>query len=332
MLTISKDRSTQIKGIVIVMMIFLHLFNGNHTDLCINLLYIGDVPLAKWLSNACNPVDFFLLLSGYGLAYTYEKRRLYVLSQLKRIIKLYVHYWVILALFLSIGFYIHPTLYPGNINKLMLNAIGWESTYNAEMWFLFPYCLISLASPLIMRGINRLGNKQALLITAGVHVATCFFISRYGEEYLYGNMLLYNPLLFFHLLYAFTTGVCLYQCGTELNGKLSSIQTIVLILLLVAIVATFGNSVAYMIYVPLMIFLFCQISYPTWLENILMELGRKSMAMWMIHTWFCYYLFQPQIYSLRYPIVILGGAILLSYITAIPVMWIAQKINRILKL
>ena len=60
MLTISKDRSTLIKGIVIIMMVFLHLFNGNHTDLCVNLLFIGDKPMAKWLTNACNPIDFFI--------------------------------------------------------------------------------------------------------------------------------------------------------------------------------------------------------------------------------------------------------------------------------
>ena len=48
MLTISKDRSTLIKGIVIVMMVFLHLFNKSNTDLCTNLLYIGGEPFAKW--------------------------------------------------------------------------------------------------------------------------------------------------------------------------------------------------------------------------------------------------------------------------------------------
>ena len=254
MLTITKDRSTLIKGIVILMMIFLHLFNGNHSDLCVNLLYVGDMPFVKWLYNACNPVSFFLLLSGYGLAYTYKKRGLYVLDQLKRIFKLYVHYWVILALFLSIGFYIHPTFYPGNVTKLMLNVIGWESTYNAEMWFLFPYCLISLASPFIMRMIDVIGYKRVLLITACIRVTTCFVISRYGPEYLYNNMLLYQPLLFLHFLYDFTTGVCLYKCSTELNGRLSSLQAIAIILLLVTIVATYGNSVAYMMYVPLMIF------------------------------------------------------------------------------
>ena len=68
MLYISKEQSTIIKSVAISMMLFLHLFNGQHTDLCTNLFYVGDVPLALWLTRACNPVSFFLLLSGYGLA------------------------------------------------------------------------------------------------------------------------------------------------------------------------------------------------------------------------------------------------------------------------
>ncbi len=92
MLSISKDRSILIKGIVIIMMVFLHLFNKSKTDLCTNLLYIGDEPFAKWLSYACNPVWFFVLLSGYGLAYTYEKGNLQFIKQLKRIFKLYMHF------------------------------------------------------------------------------------------------------------------------------------------------------------------------------------------------------------------------------------------------
>ena len=46
-MSISKDKSTFIKGIVLIMMIFLHLFNGNHTELCTNHLYVFGEPFAK---------------------------------------------------------------------------------------------------------------------------------------------------------------------------------------------------------------------------------------------------------------------------------------------
>lgn len=324
-MVISKERSTLIKGIVIIMMVFLHLFNGDHTELCTNSLYVGGEPFAKWLSNACGPVPFFLLLSGYGLEYTYYKSSLSFYQQLKRIFKLYVHYWIVLFVFLTVGFFLLPDRYPGSFLEILLNASGWESTYNSEMWFLFPYCLVSLSSPYIIRIIERIGNIRSLFFTGAIYFVVCFIISRYGALYLYDSMLKYQPILFLQFLYPFTLGVVFYLAGRKVEWSLSSWQAFLCASILVVIVATFGNSIAYMVYVPLLVFLLCQLSYPKWLEHVLIELGRKSMPIWMIHTWYCYYLFQPQIYSLRYPLVILGGVLLVSYLTAIPVMWVAKK-------
>lgn len=322
---ITKDKSTFIKGIVIIMMIFLHLFNGNHTDLCANLLYIGDIPFSKWLSKACGPVGFFLLLSGYGLAYTFFKKGISFIQQAKRIFKLYVHYWLVLFIFISIGSCLIPDRYPGGFLNIVLNACGWESSYDAPMWFLFPYCLVSLASSVIIRTIERIGNSCALLLTGVIYCIVCYMISRYGALYLFNNMLIYHPILFLQFLYPFTLGVVFYRLGSS-KWSMPSWQALVSILVLVSLVASFGNSIVYMVYVPLLVFLLCQLSFPRWLEQMLMELGRKSMPMWMVH-----YLFQPYVYSLRYPILILGGAILISYLTAIPIMWCAKMILKTIK-
>ena len=307
MLIISKDKSIVIKGLVIIMMVFLHLFNGNHTHMCVNLFFVGEVPLAKWLSNACNPIDFFLLLSGYGLAYTYEHKGILLFHQVKRIFKLYIHYWLILLLFVSLGAFIYPKIYPGSSFQLLQNIIGWSYTYNGEMWFLFPYCMVSLASPMIISFAKRFGLLKFVFMMGLIHVMTCYIISCYGAKYLYDNMLLYRPLQFFHFLYAFSVGVVFYLSEFNFNKVIPSWVVAISIILLVGFVSSFGNSVVYMVYVPLMVILFCQMSFPRWIERILMEMGRKSMPIWMIHTWYCYYLFQPQIYSLRYPVLILGG-------------------------
>lgn len=306
MLTISKDKSLLIKGIVICMMVWLHLFNGSHTELCQNLLYVGDEPFAKWLSNACGPVSFFLLLSGYGLAFTYEKGKLTVKGQAKRLFKLYTHYWVVLTIFVTLGSFLVPERYPGTLGNIIANMMGWCYTYNAEMWFLFPYCMVALVSPMLFRIVEHLGNSIVLLCSAIFYVVVCYCISRYGE-YLYGNMALYRPVLFLQFLYPFMLGVVFFRSKILIDTKLPQWMAFVLVGLALCIMATFGNAVLYMVYVPLMVWLFCQLAFPKWLENMLVELGKKSMVIWMVHTWFCYYLFQPQVYSLRYPIVILGG-------------------------
>ncbi len=309
------------------MMIFLHLFDYNHIGLCTNSIYIGNKPFALWLHNACNPVGLFLLLSGYGLAFSYYKGNLIFSKQVKRLFKLYINYLVILLLFISVGSFISDA-YPGNLQKFVLNILGWEYTYNAELWFFFPYCVVCILSPFIIRCIDYLGNIRAILITSFIHICTCYIISRYGDQYLYNNMLIYRPIQPIHFLYSFTAGVVFYRMK-EIRWLLPSWVTVCSILILVCIVAICDTAPVYILYEPILIFLLCQIKFTKRTRTVLSELGRKSMPMWMIHTWYCYYLFQPQIFSLRYPVLILITVIAISYLTAIPIMWLTKKITKI---
>ena len=126
MLQLSKENSTVIKGIAILLMLFYHLFNYDNAEACINFFHMGGVPLASWLARACNPVAIFLLLSGYGLACKYEKGALNPLHQGSRALFLYLHFWITLAVFLTIGHLMVPALYPGDWITLLGNATGWS--------------------------------------------------------------------------------------------------------------------------------------------------------------------------------------------------------------
>ncbi len=332
MMVISKEKSIFIKGIVIVMMVFLHLFNGNHTAECSNLIYIGDVPFAKWLSNACGPVPFFLLLSGYGLAYTYEHSKLTFFMQLKRIFRLYLHYWIILFFFLIIGWYLYPERYPGSWTRLLVNAIGWKTDYNFEMWFLFPYSVVALSSRYIIMLIEKIGKLKSVVIFAVIYFCACYVISRWHATVLADNSLISLCVVYLQFLYPFVVGVVFCRSNFQMNYQLSQYQVLLLMIVSVSVTAIIDISVVYIIYAPVMTFLFCQLSCPLWLEKVFTELGKKSMAIWMIHTWYSNYLFHEQVYSLRYPVLILGGGIIVSYLTAIPVMWVAKKGLAVMKL
>lgn len=94
----TKTDSQVIKGIAILFMLFLHLFNHmENVSLCENTLYIHNVPLAHWLTHATHPVGMFLIISGFGLFHAY---RWIDKNKWRRIIKLYTHWWIILSLFL----------------------------------------------------------------------------------------------------------------------------------------------------------------------------------------------------------------------------------------
>lgn len=127
-------------------------------------------------------------------------------------------------------------------------------------------------------------------------------------------------------------GVVFYRSDFQWKYQMPQWLVLLMMTCVVAFVATIAVSVISIIYVPVMVFLFCQLSVPKWLENLLLELGRKSMAIWMIHTWYSNYLFQEQFFSLKYPVLILGVVLLVSYLTAIPVMWLSNKFIRCFKL
>lgn len=56
----SKNGTQLTKGIAILMMLFLHLFNQSaNGELCKSLIFIDGEPLVFLLSRAVNPVAFF---------------------------------------------------------------------------------------------------------------------------------------------------------------------------------------------------------------------------------------------------------------------------------
>lgn len=329
MLEISKDRSALIKGVAIVMMLIYHLFGGDVSDLCSHLIYVGQEPLLRWLSHACGPVPFFLIVSGYGLACKFEQGRLSVKGQSRSIFRIYVHFWLVLLLFLPIGAWLFPDRYPGGVHTIVLNALGWYTTYYHEMWFLFPYVCVSLMSPWLLRLIDRIGIVWSVVLMAVLHLATSFMLGSHGApiiEHLSWPWL-YKLILVFHLLFDFTVGVALRRASVSCNGRLPQWLLLSSIAILVIVAASAPFSARYMLYAPLLTIVLCKVRFARWIELLLVELGRKSMTIWMIHPWIANYLFQPQIYSLRYPLLIFVTVLAVSYLLSVPVMWLASTIT-----
>jgi hypothetical protein len=69
-----------------------------------------------------------------------------------------------------------------------------------------------------------------------------------------------------------------------------------------------------------------------YIAKMLHTIGRRSMPMWMTHTFFCTYLFPDFIYGFNYPILIFIVLVIVSYLTAIPIMWIGKRIINTIKL
>jgi hypothetical protein len=79
------------------------------------------------------------------------------------------------------------------------------------------------------------------------------------------------------------------------------------------------QSVFYPFYVTAFILLFVCIKRPAWLDRSLNAFGRRSTSMWLVHTYFCYYLFQDFIYGFKSPLLIFLVLLCISYLVAVVV-------------
>lgn len=139
------EQTKMIKGIAILMMVFLHLFNHiSDVEQCTYVFSVGSVPLIHWLTRAANPVSFYLFLSGYGLYCSWKNGK--ELHPWNRCLELYYIYWISMIVMVGIGAFLRPSIYPGPIIKIVENVTGWETSYNGEAWFLFPYILLVLSA------------------------------------------------------------------------------------------------------------------------------------------------------------------------------------------
>ena len=334
----SKETSIILKGVVILMMLWYHLFGISELDsICSPLIYIHGKALAAYIANATYPVTFFLILSGYGLTYVYRHQLLNVKSQSKRLLKLYIHYWMVLLIFVTIGHFIQPDIYPNNWTYIISNIIGIRCTYNGETWFLLPYAVITLFSYHIINYIYHLRSRIKIFLTGFIYLII-FLAARYLGNHLpedvFWSTLLIQPVYWVTLTFYFSLGIFLYRL-LEINHKFKTDKTIVYALLIIGLFfvkCLFKVTLADGLYALAFIWCFIHLPIHKYVRKVLYEIGRRSMIMWMTHTFFCVYLFQDFIYGFKYPILIFLILVFVSYLTAIPIMWISNKIIRFVRL
>lgn len=324
----TRQDSQIIKGLAILLMIFLHLFNSlSKTELCHNLLYIDGTPLTLFLTRAANPVAFFLIIAGYGLYKVYDKGDK---RRFARLIKLFIHYWITLLIFLPLAYALHGENYSWSLVSMLENLSIYNPTYNPEMWFLLPYVVLSATAPWLFKITKKIPCRYVILAALIIHVATSYMLSRYGSTIIYPNRWLYNIFVVFHFLLNFMLGAMSARYGffEKLKAKFHKLRYIyIYIVILVVIQCSFQYN---FFYAFIMISLINLARMPRRLRSTLEKLGNQSMDMWMVHSWLALYLFMDLFYSLSYPIVIFSATVVASYLVALLINRIAKPVESLI--
>lgn len=323
---LSLEQTRIIKGIAILMMVFLHLFNHiAEVERCSNFLTMGDVPLVHWLTRAANPVPFYLFLSGYGLYYTWSSGK--EIKPWNRCLKLYQIYWISLLVMVGLGYFVKPAIYPGSFFRIFENATGWNTSYNAEAWFLFPYILLVLTAKWIFPWVKRIKGTIIAGIGYALYLAMAYIISkasRSGDEWLFTNMWAYHPILYFECLCSFLLGAIACKNYNDIPPAWLIRMTnqgwkiVILLVILIVIRCIINTDACSPIFAFLVIMLLSRIHWVKWLKKELLLFGKHSLGMWLTHSYFCYYLFHDFIYGFKYPLIIylvtIGCSLCASYV------------------
>lgn len=206
-------RETNIsKGVACILLLFHHLFyHSSRYDMYYHILGIDNPPLIAKIaimSKVC--VAIFVILSGYGLAKSFEKASCSsAYFTYKHIVKLLCQYWFVFIIFVPLGFFLgkNPVEIYGTgvkgITVFVIDFMGLANifgtrTMNATWWYMGLIIILYMLFPIFHMTVKR--YSYPALVGAFL---ICFFGTVTGRWY--------------HSLFAwilpFVTGIYLAQKG-----------------------------------------------------------------------------------------------------------------------
>lgn len=305
----TKEDSTALKGIAIQVMIFLHLFNNQDAPYY-HMLSFGGYAVEYQLSRCADMcVSLYLFLSGYGLQITYNKTK--SINVFRRIVSLYITLWIVVLVFIPIGLVVNPIWFDLSLKGILMNLTGWNPTWNGEWWFLFPYVLILFLCTPIFRILDRCTKTIFIALSLSILYLCVFACMKFNLDFFNKHRAIWLFSQTIMMLFPFVMG-CLYAKNDYFRKWKKRIEAIpyrnTILMVIIITILVVRSQVGLFVIAPffgiLFLSLIAMIDRPKWLDAILVPLGRQSTFMWLIHTFFCYYIFREFIYAFKYSPVI----------------------------
>lgn len=298
---INKEQSNFIKGIAVILMIFHHLFAYSDR-------WPENFPIS-WLFSSfyieqyiglfgkyCVPI--FLFLSGYG--FSISKKENISEYYLRKICRFFIAYWLVFSIFVPLSYFLSPYQFVYLEPKVfILNLFGVSSNYNGEWWFIFPYLLCVLMTPLLHYQKIEL---RISLIGFSI-ILYCISFSLWGN--IIHGFLFWQP--------AYLIGFLIGQHKDDLyKFRVPFVLEVFIVVFLWYLFDWGGMPFFVVLLVSSMLKLFDYIKYSI-IKNILVELGNKSLFIWLTHSFFCYHFAQDIVYFFDETLLVFFTLIILSY-------------------
>ena len=298
LICLTLDDSMFLKGVAILLVLFHHLFYkqyGLYDDFT-----VGGFNVVQSVSYQCTfSISVFAFLTAYGLTSQLKDRKWSVVSfYVKRLVKLYMNYWLVFLIFVPIGVFVFnrslSSVYGDYVSlKLfadffaLLNMVGLYG-YNVTWWYISAVVVLYLCFPLFYR-LAKIRLWLVLLVALvvfSIHHSNTFTVRM--------------------LIPAFSLGIVLNMRPLPMRGN----AVLWLVLLVLAFVSRFfikGYTYPILydsLLAVLTIVFFKHLSVPKIVHRAFSFVGKHSMNIFLTHTFIYLYWFRDYIYMSRCPLAV----------------------------
>ncbi len=347
------DDTRVMKAVAITLMLMHHLWcfstrtAGEPLEYLFTIFGIPSTIYFGFFGKICVPMFFFF--GGYGTYLSQFGKKYDMVGKLK---KLYFAYWKVFLIFIPIGFiffstqdaycqdaFIYTRFANFSLKELVSNFIGFTSTYNREWWFLISYAFALLTFPLIRAIIDKFSTRINIFLAIVVTILmTNIFPGVIKNQTLgvLGTNMLYIKVFCQTAPYAacFWMGAIVARNGIldrlsdsmKKNGILSPVADIGIWMAVIFLRQSEIGDKFDIFFIPaLTVATIDIVRRIRLLRSGLVQLGKQSTNMWLIHTFFCYYfgVMSKVVTTPRYAILSLILLIALSFVagTLVDLFW-----------
>jgi len=336
-----------LKGLAVILMLYHHLFafperlpKGIRFEALFELSGISSAYALAVIGKIC--VAIFVFLGGYG-TYISCTRTDFKRVIIKRARRMYDSLWGVFVIFIPLCIAFDVKRVTENYDDLLLNFLGIKTNYNREWWFFAPYLILVALIPLIKKIVDK---SKGLIIDIGTVCAVALF-SEFAFPYLseVSGLVEYEKSLIYVLvsntvkiLPGFLGG-CVFakhDLLTKIKIRFSSntgysLGAFLVVCVLVVIRGFTGDSLDYllvMLFVPsATVALDSRVG--GYVHTLLNKIGKESTNMWLMHSFFCFYIFPKVIYAPRYTPLIFLWLFAVTFVTSKALTFLKKKASLI---
>ena len=254
---LSKDETKALKGVAILFMIGLHLYNTlNYSDLYHPIITMGrGTPLIYYISflfDICVPIYSFC--TGYAM---YLKQSQDFVENTKRILKFLKQYWIILMLTCIVGIITNNQEIPGTFSLFLGNLTTFNISYVGAWWYVQTYILLVVITPVVIKLIDKCA-KRTLFFSLVVYFISFYFriMNPFNSGYTTLDLIVRFIVLLGTCLFPFTVGMLFYksQIISKLRSKIEKNNIMAFFIILICLIL--HNLIKNMIVAPFIAILF----------------------------------------------------------------------------